>query len=71
MILAIISIFIIIALFQVPSLIKRQMWRELAAFLVLLAIGFILSILQAIGVEIPSPNQGTIFLVENLTKIFK
>ncbi|HQA61004.1 MAG: hypothetical protein WBJ82_05215 [Tepidanaerobacteraceae bacterium] len=70
MIVLLISVFVIIALFQMPALIKLKMWRELTAISVLLGIGFVLSLLQLIGVKIPSPNQWIIFLIKSVTNFF-
>lgn len=53
-----------------PALIKLKMWRELTAISVLLGIGFVLSLLQLIGVKIPSPNQWIIFLIKSVTNFF-
>jgi hypothetical protein len=66
-----IFIFILIIVFEVPDLIRGKLWRELAVFSVLLTVGFVLSFLQVIGVKIPSPNDGIIFLVETVSKRFK
>lgn len=71
MIVAVIIVYIMIALIQMPSLIRQKLWRELATFLVLLGIGFILSLLQVIGVRIPSPNEGIIFLIKHIENIFR
>ena len=71
MVYGLIFIFILIIFFEVPSLIRSKLWRELAAFSVLLTIGFVLSFLQVIGVKIPSPNNGIIFLVETVSKMLK
>jgi len=43
----------IVALIQIPGLVRKQWWRELTAFLVLWAAGLILSILLAVGVQLP------------------
>lgn len=56
--------FLGMALLEVPGLLRRRLWRELAAFATLLAIGFTLSFLQVLGVRIPSPNEG----IESLIK---
>jgi hypothetical protein len=66
-----IFIFILIIFFEIPGLIRRKLWRELAAFSVFLTIGFVLSFLQVIGVKIPSPNDGITFLVETVSKMLK
>lgn len=65
-ILALILIFTIIALFEFPGLVKKKEWRELITSSVLLAIGFMLSFLQVIGVKVPNPNKG----IEALVKFF-
>lgn len=71
MIVLVISVFIIIAWLHIPILIKQKLWRELAAFSVLLGIGFVLSLLQIIGIKIPSPNKGIMILVESIYNIFR
>ncbi|HHV19482.1 MAG TPA: hypothetical protein GXZ27_11655 [Thermoanaerobacterales bacterium] len=71
MVYGLIFIFILIIFFEIPGLIRRKLWRELAAFSVFLTIGFVLSFLQVIGVKIPSPNDGITFLVETVSKMLK
>ena len=71
MIIVIGSVFILIALLQIPGLIRQKLWRELAAFSVLLSVGFALSLLLVIGVKIPSPNQGIIFLIKTVANLFR
>jgi len=43
----------IVALIQIPGLVRKQWWIELTAFMVLWTIGLILSILMASGVKLP------------------
>jgi hypothetical protein len=45
--------FAIIALIQVPSLVRKQWWRELIAFFVLWFSGLVLSVLLSLGVKVP------------------
>ena len=71
MVYGLIFIFILIIFFEIPGLIRRKLWRELAAFSVFITIGFVLSFLQVIGVKIPSPNDGITFLVETVSKMLK
>lgn len=56
-------VFIAIIALQAPGLIKKKMWRELAAFTVLLIIGMIYSYGQALNLPLPNPTEGimTIF----------
>ncbi|HPF43895.1 MAG TPA: hypothetical protein PKV15_04300 [Syntrophomonadaceae bacterium] len=43
----------IVALIQIPGLIKKQWWRELACFTVLWSIGLVLSVMLAMGITLP------------------
>lgn len=52
MIALLILVFAIIALIQIPSLIRKQWWREFIVFIVLWLLGLILSILISFGVKI-------------------
>ncbi len=67
----IILLILLITFLEVPSLIQGKLWRELTAFFVLLAVGFVLSILQIMNVKIPSPNDGIIFIIEAISKKLK
>ncbi len=44
----------IVALIQIPALVKKQWWRELICFTVLWSAGFILSIMISTGITLPS-----------------
>jgi hypothetical protein len=57
MVILLILIFLCIILFEVPRLVREEMWRELAVFSVLLAIGFGISLAQAMGLPIPNPTK--------------
>ncbi|MCL6635747.1 MAG: hypothetical protein K6T29_08285 [Peptococcaceae bacterium] len=48
--------FLLIAVLEVPGLLKKRAWRELAAFSFYLALGLALALPQVLGFEIPSPN---------------
>lgn len=60
-------IFAGIALYEIPGLMRKKEWPELITSSVLLAIGFILSFLQVIGVDVPNPNKGIEYLIKLLT----
>lgn len=57
----------LVALIQIPGLIRKQWWRELTAFMVLWAVGFILSILMATGVKLP---QVTTIIAKLISRIY-
>lgn len=50
-----ILVFLGIILFEAPILVKKKMWRELAAFAVYLGIGMALIIPQVLDVDLPRP----------------
>lgn len=56
----VIIIFIIIALLELPGLIKGKQWRELIVFSGLFVFAFIIAFLQSMGIEVPSPIKGII-----------
>lgn len=49
-------VFIGIAFYEVPKLIREKLWRELWTFSILLLIGFVLSVLQIMGIKVPLPK---------------
>lgn len=57
-------IFIVIIAIDAPVLIKKRMWRELAAFSVLLIIGMVYSYGQVLDLPLPNPT-------DYITAIFK
>lgn len=67
MILALLLTFAGIAFYEVPGLIRQKRWRELSAFAVLLTVGFVLSLLQTIGVKVPNPTKGIESIIKYLS----
>lgn len=51
-------IFLTIIALEVPGLVKKKMWRELAAFSVLLVLGMIYSYGQVLNLPLPNPTRG-------------
>lgn len=43
----------IVALIQIPGLVRRRWWRELITFVVLWSAGLILGVMLSVGVKIP------------------
>lgn len=54
-VLGIITVGILIAVYEVPSLLRRNLKRELWIFSILLIFGVVLSILKNLRVDIPNP----------------
>jgi len=71
MIVLLLLLFAGIILFEAPGLIKRRMWRELAAFFVYLAIGLTLSVPQALGIKLPNPTKAIEALLKPVTEFLK
>ncbi|HBW35228.1 hypothetical protein [Desulfosporosinus sp. BICA1-9] len=63
-VLVLILVFTGIALLEIPGLLKKKQWAELITSSVLLGIGFLLSLLQTVGVKVPNPNKGIEFLIK-------
>jgi hypothetical protein len=61
-----IIVFIILAFFEIPSLISKKYWRELSVFSCLFLIAFILTIVQIMGVKIPSPMKGIQYIITDI-----
>lgn len=49
---------LLVALYELPPLIKGRMWREIFTFLMLLALGVFLASTQALDIKIPNPVKG-------------
>ncbi len=71
MFIVVIIIFIIIALFELPLLIKEKQWRELIVFSGLFVFAFIIAILQSIGIDIPNPIKGIISFLKYIHLSYK
>jgi hypothetical protein len=63
--------FIGIILFETPGLIKKKMWRELAAFSMYLSIGMALSIPQVLGIKLPNPTKAIEALFKPISELLK
>ncbi|KAF1084225.1 hypothetical protein SPSYN_02629 [Sporotomaculum syntrophicum] len=71
MVFLLILAFIGIILFEIPSLIKKKMWRELAAFSLYLSIGMALSIPQAMGIILPNLSKAIEVLIKPISELLK
>ncbi|MFZ5631565.1 MAG: hypothetical protein ACOY40_01835 [Bacillota bacterium] len=61
-------IFMAIIAFEAPGLIKKKMWRELAAFSVLLIIGMAYSYGLVLDLPLPNPTEGIMAIFEPVGK---
>lgn len=69
MILFVCAVFAVIGIGELPTLIQKRMWRELVVFSVLFVFALTVSVLYALGVEVPSPMRGIKYLIEHVLKI--
>ncbi len=66
MIIFLIIVFAIIALINVPPLIREKQWRELTVYSGFFALAVTLSMLLALGVDIPSPIKGVQYIIKDV-----
>ncbi len=66
MILLIVALFFLIALLDLPFLIKRKMKRELVVYSITYLGVFALSLLLTLGIRPPSPIRGMLFLIRDV-----
>jgi hypothetical protein len=59
----VILVFALIAGYEGPSLVVNKQWRELVAFSVILLFGLVIGCLMVMGVELPNPVNGIIFVI--------
>ena len=65
MIVVMIAFFAVLIWIEVPGLIKKKSWRELAAYSVLMVLAITVSMLYALDVDIPNPVKNTQYYVKN------
>ncbi len=60
---------VLIAVFEIPPLIQKRLFRELAVFAVLIVFGLIVSVMYGLGAHLPSPIVGAKYLLEDVLRI--
>lgn len=60
---------IIAIMIEVPELLKRQYWKEIFIFFVLLFFTTLVTYLYVKGFEIPKPVDGLKYIVKDLLKL--
>lgn len=58
-------VYAFIFLVNVPGLVKRKERKELVAFLILYVIGFVLGLMYALDIPVPSPMKGLKYLISD------
>ncbi|HHW21848.1 MAG TPA: hypothetical protein GXX26_03065 [Clostridiaceae bacterium] len=59
-------IYAFVLIINVPGLIKRKEWRELAVFSVFYVIAFALGLMYVLDIPIPSPMKGLQHLIVDI-----
>ena len=63
--------FIAIAAYETPGLVRNKLWKDLVVFAGLVIFGFVISLLQAIGIPVPNPIKGIEYLTEKVARLFR
>ncbi|NGM82048.1 hypothetical protein G5B47_06455 [Paenibacillus sp. 7124] len=70
-IMAIILLFVMLAGWDIPQLIKKKQRKDLIVYALLILTGLILSILSAFHVHLPNPSKGLSTVLEPLGSLLK
>jgi len=70
MLLILVLAFLSMAAWEAPALLRKKLWRELAVFSMLWLLGFALSFLLTVGVQLPNPTDGIVYLIKQVVKGF-
>lgn len=66
MIILLLILFAIIAYVNIPPLVKKKQWWDLKVYCGFFVVALTLSVLLALGVDIPSPIKGIQFIIKDL-----
>ena len=66
MIIALLAAFIVVALINVPGLVREKRWKDLWVYSGVYVLTLTISVLMVLGVQIPSPIMGIEYLFENV-----
>ncbi len=63
------ALVVLIAVFEIPPLIQKRLYRELLVFLVLFVFGLTVTVLFGLSGSLPSPITGAKHLIEDVLRI--
>lgn len=63
-------VFGLFAFWQVSWLLKKKMWKELWLSCLLLAVGYVLAVVQAMQVTVPNPLDALMYIYSPVSKWF-
>lgn len=70
-ILAVLGFGAVISFIEIPKMLSRKLYKELAAFCILLVTGMTLSILKSLNVKIPNPSDLVAWVYSPLKEVMK
>ncbi len=62
---------IVLCIVEIPKMYKEKLYRELAAFSVLLCCGVILAVLKCLNIDIPNPLDFIAIIYSPITSLMK
>ena len=68
MIVFLIAAFTVILIIEVPAMIKKKQWRELAVYSVLMAIAIVVSVMYVLDLNVPNPVKNSQYTVKALAE---
>lgn len=68
MVVLLVLLYLAIIAFEVPPLVKKKYWRDLAAFSFFMALAIALSLPLALGVKLPNPTKLLVAIFGPLSK---
>ncbi|GAW92421.1 hypothetical protein [Calderihabitans maritimus] len=61
--------FSLIALYEVPPLVKKKSWKELIAFALLMLMGVTMAVFQVLEIPFPNPNKAIEFVFKPVSQL--
>lgn len=70
-ILAVLAFGAVTSFIEIPKMLNRKLYKEFAAFCILLATGMTLAILKSLNVKIPNPSDLVAWVYSPLKEVMK
>lgn len=62
-------IYALVALLNIPQLVRKKEWRDLTAFLVFYTTALVLGLLYVLDIPVPSPMKGLQYFISDVLGI--
>jgi len=70
-VLGIVVLFLVLVFYQVPGMIRRGLWGELAAYAFFWVLGLTVAVAMALGMKVPNPTHGIEFVYRPLASVLE